>query len=328
MKYRWVIIVFVIVVFVILVDRVINNWHHKISAHETSSAVISSVAIPALRTILSDSTLSESERRQLMYGRELVAHTSKYFGPHGNIAHHSNGMNCQNCHLDAGTKSWGNSFAAVFATYPKYRSRSHSIQDLQARINDCFKRSLNGIPPDSNSREMNCMIAYINWVGKNVPKGTKPDYAGVSQIAYLERASDSAQGELIYKGLCQTCHKASGGGFLSADGKEYIYPPLWGDASYNDGAGLFRLSSMAAFLLNNMPFGKASHTGQVLTTEQAWDLAAFVNSKPRPHFLQIHDYPIVSEKPVDFPFGPYADQFSETRHKYGPYPAMLRKNHP
>ena len=62
--------------------------------------------------------------KQISYGRELVVHTAQYLGPQGSVAHLSNGMNCQNCHLDAGTKVLGNNYSAVFSTYPKFRERS------------------------------------------------------------------------------------------------------------------------------------------------------------------------------------------------------------
>ena len=31
------------------------------------------------------------------------------------------------------------------------------------------------------------------------------------------------------------------------------------------------------------------------------------------------DWPDISKKPVDPPFGPYVDVFSEQQHKYGPF---------
>jgi thiosulfate dehydrogenase len=68
----------------------------------------------------------------------------------------------------------------------------------------------------------------------------------------------------------------------------------------------------------NMPLG-ASHDSPQLTDEEAWDVAAFINSQPRPK-KDIHaDWPDVSKKPIDHPFGPFADAFSETQHKYGPF---------
>src|ERR1700694_295910 len=38
----------------------------------------------------------------IRYGKELVCHTADYLGPKGLVASISNGMNCQNCHIDGG----------------------------------------------------------------------------------------------------------------------------------------------------------------------------------------------------------------------------------
>jgi thiosulfate dehydrogenase len=106
------------------------------------------------------------------------------------------------------------------------------------------------------------------------------------------------------------------------DSSFYLYPPLWGPNSYNVSAGLFRLSRFASFVKNNMPFGLASHNSPQLTDEEAWDVAAFVNSQPRPEKFFSYDWPKKETKPVDHPFGPYADNFSEKQHKYGPFPPI------
>src|ERR1700754_4903427 len=74
-------------------------------------------------------SLPHNEEGDLVrYGRELVAHTAIYLGPKGTVAVKSNGMNCQNCHLEAGTKPWGNNYGGVASTYPKYRERSGLIE--------------------------------------------------------------------------------------------------------------------------------------------------------------------------------------------------------
>jgi thiosulfate dehydrogenase len=57
------------------------------------------------------------------------------------------------------------------------------------------------------------------------------------------------------------------------------------------------------------------------------DVAAFVVSQPRPHKAGLEkDFPDLAEKPVDAPYGPYLDGFSETQHKYGPF-APIRAAH-
>jgi len=104
---------------------------------------------------------------------------------------------------------------------------------------------------------------------------------------------------------------------------EYIYPPLWGEHSYNDGAGLYRLSSFASFVGNNMPFNQSTHEHPILSNEEAWDVAAFVNSQPRPHMDQHKDWPDITKKVFDVPYGPYADSFSEQQHRYGPFQPIV-----
>src|SRR5258708_3287515 len=82
----------------------------------------------------------------------------------------SNGMNCQNCHLEAGTKFFGNNYSAVASTYPKLRERSGTIESIEKRVNDCIERSLNGKAIGNDSKEMRAFVAYIKWVGKDVEK--------------------------------------------------------------------------------------------------------------------------------------------------------------
>jgi thiosulfate dehydrogenase len=263
------------------------------------------------------------EGRLIRYGRDLIANTALYLGPKGKKAAISNGMNCQNCHLDAGTKAWGNNYLAVWSTYPKYRDRSGAIETICRRVNDCLQRSLNGRPLDTASMEMQAIYAYFRWLGQEVPKGIKPKGAGITDLPWLDRAADTSRGRTVYLKNCSQCHGARGGGSFSADSTGYVYPPLWGEHSYNTGAGLYRISRLAGYVKDNMPPG-TSHNATRLSNEEAWDVAAFVNSQSRPQKNFPGDWPDISKKPVDHPFGPYADSFSTAQHKYGPYGGMLR----
>jgi thiosulfate dehydrogenase len=271
--------------------------------------------------------LPKSEYAELVrYGKNLIANTSFYLGPNGKVAALSNGMNCQNCHLDAGTKQWGNNYSAVFSTYPKFRERSGTVENIYKRVNDCIERSLNGKRVlDTNSHEMQAIKAYIEWLGKNVPKNLKPPGSGIKDLAFPDRAADPAKGRAVYQQSCARCHGANGEGLLNVDSSSYTYPPLWGKNSYTSAAGLFRLSRFAGYVKYNMPFD-APAKANPLTEEQAWDVAAFVNSQPRPQKKFKKDWPDITGKPVDYPFGPYADPFSEMQHKYGPFePIRLAK---
>lgn len=262
--------------------------------------------------------LAPEEKELVVYGRELIAHTSDYLGPKGSVNSISNGMNCQNCHLNAGTQPWGNNYFAVQSTYPKFRARSGSIENQIKRVNDCFERSLNGKALDSTSREMQAILAYIKWLGSDVEKGKIPKGSGIVKLKVLNRACDPVKGAEVYSAKCQSCHQANGGGLMSESGKSYIYPPLWGPHSYNTGAGLYRISNFAGYVKYNMPQGTTYEKPQ-LTDEEAWDVAAYVNSMPRPTKDLSKDWPKIGKKPFDHPFGPYADPFSEQQHKYGPF---------
>lgn len=271
--------------------------------------------------------VNEPNAEQIFYGRSLIKNTSLYLGPNGIVAQTSNGMNCQNCHLDAGTKAFGNNYSGVASTYPKFRERSGAMENIYKRVNDCFERSLNGKTLDTLGKEMQAIKAYIVWLGKDVKKGEKPKGAGLVELKYLDRPADVAMGQVVYVEKCLSCHGTKGEGKMNADNLAYQYPPLWGDHSYNDGAGLFRLSRFAGYVKANMPFG-ANHDNPQLTDEECWDVAAFVNSQARPKKDLSKDWPKISSKPVDHPFGPYADKFSEKQHKYGPFEpiAVLKKN--
>lgn len=281
-------------------------------------------AKPALWQAPEESTMPESEKEMILYGKELIKNTAHYLGPKGTVASMSNGMNCQNCHLDAGTKAWGNNYSAVASTYPKFRERSGAEEDIPKRVNDCFERSLNGKALEVDSKEMKAIVSYINFLGSNVQKGDKPDGSGITELAFLDRAADPEKGKLVYQNKCASCHMTNGEGMENADKTGYTYPPLWGKHSYNDGAGLFRLSRFAGYVKSNMPLG-ANHENPQLTDEEAWDVAAFVNSQDRPKKNIKKDWPHIEVKPIDHPFGPFHDGFSDEEHKYGPYKPIKAK---
>ncbi len=298
-----------------------NNESSKQKAAETTkdtAAVKAEWVAPDTNSIA-----ATNEGSLIRYGRDLIANTANYLGPKGSVAHVSNGMNCQNCHINAGAKPYGNCFSAVASTYPTFRPRSGKVESIEFRINDCMQRSLNGKTIDSLSKEMRAMVAYLKWIGKDVPKGVKPKGAGSEDLPFMERPADPVKGKLVFMANCQKCHQQNGEGLLKPDAVSYLYPPLWGPHSYNVGAGLYRLTKFAGFVKNSMPFG-ATHEKPQITNEEAWDVAAFVNSQPRPIKSFPQDWPKLETKSIDYPYGSYTDSFTEKQHKYGPF-APIKK---
>lgn len=321
-KSNWQLAIIVISITIVSISEIVKAIKQG-GTPAYNAAIKDSTWIPP--SLFTDNELQGEEREIVMYGEDIVANTARYFGPHGSVAQITNGMNCQNCHLNAGKKNWGNNYSAVFSTYPKFRDRSGSMESLYKRVSDCFERSLNGVAPDSNSKEYQAIYAYIKWLGKDVKKGEKPVGSGIEKLPFLDRAADPVKGKEVYTAQCKSCHGENGEGQLSINSKSYDYPPLWGEHSYNNGAGLFRLSNFAGYIKSNMPFNQATHASPKLSTEEAWDVAAYVNSQPRPAKDLSKDWPDISKKPFDHPFGPYADGFTETQHKFGPYQPIISR---
>ncbi|MEN0054246.1 MAG: c-type cytochrome [Mucilaginibacter sp.] len=288
-------------------------------ANQTSTQTIPADAwkAPAPSTIPAGKTGA-----MIRYGRELVMNTAKYLGPHGSVAHLSNGMNCQNCHLYAGTKLYGNDFASFMATSPKINPRSGKIISAAGRISECFQRSLAGTSPDTSKKEVQAILAYMRWVGKDVKKGQIPFGGGSERLPFMDKAANPALGKIVFMQKCKSCHGANGEGQLTADKISYTYPPLWGPHSYNDGASMFYIASLAGFVKNNMPYG-ATYQRPQLTNEESWNVAAFIDSQPRPHKDHHLDWTNLAKKRFDIPYGPYADSLSEKQHKYGPFKPIL-----
>jgi thiosulfate dehydrogenase len=190
-----------------------------------------------------------------------------------------NDLACQNCHLNAGLQPFAAPFVSTFATFPMLVD--DQVLTLTDRINGCMRRSLNGkdLPPDS--REMEALIAYFQFVGKGTPDGVRLAGMGLKSIKPPEQPPDSRRGQEVYAKLCANCHKEDGQGELRRGGIGYSIPPLWGDASFNAGAGMAKTAYAASYIHDNMPFGITYQT-PMLSVQQAWDVAAYIISKPHP----------------------------------------------
>lgn len=299
----------------VILAAVCFQCNNKTQPESNSTSEIANVYLPPDTTQIQRSP----EALLIRYGRELIVDTRKYLGPAGTVMRVSNRLNCQSCHLEAGAKAtaYGANFMGVAANYPLFRERSGRIETIQYRVNDCMIRSMNGKPLDTAGLEMRAIVAYILWMGKDVPVKTKPVNSKIEALPFMQRAADTVRGEKIYMSKCSLCHGTNGNGGYSVDSATY-YPPLWGTGSFNTAAGMYRISTLAGFIKNNMPFG-VSYGKSQLNNEECWDVAAYINSRPRPHKNFLNDWPEVRKKAIDHPFGPYADSFSEQQHKYGPF---------
>lgn len=270
------------------------------------------------------------EGDMIRYGYNLIKNTAFYIGPEGVSGNYlGNKMNCTNCHLDAGTRPYGFNFFSTHANYPQYRSRENAILTIEQRINNCVERPHNGNPLPLDSKEMIAIASYIKYLGQNVPVGTVMDGSGGVEIEFPERAADPKRGKKIYMKDCARCHMEDGSGKWLPDSSGYEYPPLWGKYAYQPGSSMFRVIKAARFIKANMPHDLAKWDKPYLLDQEAFDVAAYINSPE--HLRPIKggaDYNDIRTKYVDYPFGPYDDPFSEEQHKYGPFQEIIdyRKN--
>lgn len=232
-----------------------------------------------------------------------------------------NNLACANCHLKAGTQAGAASWIGITDRFPQFGGRSNKIGTLEDRINGCIERSMNGKILPSESQKLKAIVAYMEWLGAGLPEDRKKEFKGYAPINVPNTAVDLEKGKKVYSKECVLCHQENGQGVLHTDPKKgYQYPPLWGDDSYNNGAGMHRVITAAEFIKGNMPFGQATWDNPKLTDDEAFHVAGYINSFDRPKKKQTEkDYPDKKLKPVSTPYGPWADDFSAEQHKFGPF---------
>jgi len=225
-------------------------------------------------------------------------------------------IRCSNCHMNGGRSVDAAPLAGSYARFPKYLERAGTVIGLADRVNYCFTRSLAGTKLPADSREMQDILAYLAWLSRGVPLGEGKKLPGADGIASLpeQLQGDTARGRAVYGGKCAACHGADGSGNAAIPPG---VPALWGAKSFSVGASMARLSKSASFIWHNMPYG----AGRSLSPQEAYDVAAFVTSQPRP------DSP---GKENDWPNGgaPKDVPYATRGHAASAPPPLIRRGNP
>jgi thiosulfate dehydrogenase len=256
------------------------------------------------------------------YGRQLLRETAALLGPdHDDPDMRFSGsrLACASCHLATGAKPGTLSLFQAADRYPRFSGRDGGMGDLRDRINGCMQRSMNGRPLPRDSVEMIAMESYILSLADRFKASAESRREAVEPPSFVEpdRAASVNAGQAVFEQRCQICHGSDGAGLMATTDPSagYVFPPLWGPDSFNDGAGMHRVLTAARFIKARMPFGQPD-----LTDDEAYDVAAYINSQPRPAMQGLDvDYPDRALKPVDSPYPPYADPFPREQHRFGPF---------
>jgi thiosulfate dehydrogenase len=202
-------------------------------------------------------------------GREIFRHTRQ-----NAPAYVGNGLDCTNCHLDAGRLADSSPLWGAYGMYPQYRKKNGHVNSYGERLQGCFMYSMNGKAPPLDDKV--ALETYSYWMAQGAPLGVKLPGAGYPRVPTPARAPDYARGQAVFDRDCALCHGADGRGQKVAG--RYVFPPLWGADSFNWGAGMHELDKATAFIKANMPLGR----GGMLSDQDAWDVAMFMDAHERP----------------------------------------------
>lgn len=209
--------------------------------------------------------------KSVKLGEQIFTHTQEFAGKYV-----GNSLNCASCHLDAGRKANSSPLWAAYISYPAYRSKNGHVNTFAERMQGCFRYSMNGKAPPLGDPALVALETYAYWLAKGAPLGERVAGRGYPKLAAPAQKADFTRGGQVYAQHCALCHGADGQG-QSTDGKT-VFPPLWGEHSFNWGAGMHEIQNAAGFIKANMPLA----LGDTLTDQQAWDVATFMDSHERP----------------------------------------------
>ena len=242
-----------------------------------SIALTCLIQLIAARPISAQTPLDSSKPDELgavvLLGEDIVRNTIKHEKSKSYVG---NALNCTSCHLNNGRHPHAGTFLGTATAYPAWSPREKRVITLEDRVLNCFMRSCNGTRPPLGSEVSVAVTAYITSLSQDLPinmNRVRPVGPGAIKPLSINSSEASAKrGAALYATRCVDCHRADGQG-------DKENPPVWGEQSYNDGAGLASVDNLAAWLKVAMPLDEPN-----LTEEQALDIAAYVNSFARPHF--------------------------------------------
>jgi thiosulfate dehydrogenase len=218
-------------------------------------------------------------------------------------------LNCTSCHLDEGRRANAAPLTGAFARYPKYIDRTGAVVSMEDRVNYCMTRSLAGSRLPDDSREMQDILSYLAFMARGVPIGAHLSVEGMPAMRRL--MGDTVRGDSVYRTTCSRCHGTDGAGMAHLKA-----PALWGPKSFSIGASMARQERAASFIRYNMPLDRPG----TLSDRDAFDVAAFITSMPRPDLPnKARDWPF-GGAPVDVPYD------TKGHLAFRPPPLLTRKN--
>lgn len=267
----------------------------------------------------------------IAYGLKILTHTSEIVGPQApnpTLRYSRTNLNCVACHQPGesglpGTRKYSLPWTNVMNDYPTLDVKSMRIISLEDRI----LGMLGGGPVKmtKDSREMKAIMAYLTWLSSKAKPGMRMNGTGYFEAKLPTRAANPLAGKALYKVHCMACHGPKGLGMRRPNfdtGGGYLFPPIAGDDTYDDGGHMYMIPLLAKFIYTNMPLGVTPEKPK-LTRGEALDIAAYINSDlPRFHSLKRGEfYPNPLFRPKGFAIPKLFPNDPEAFHKakFGPF---------
>ncbi|WP_201588015.1 c-type cytochrome [Psychrobacter jeotgali] len=255
------------------------NTSEKLSADHSVSGLNIPTDSDGFFAPPSDSEIPDNE-----FGESIIRGREIFLNPGANATEFvGNSLACANCHLNAGQQANSAPMWAAAGMYPTYRGKNKMINTMEDRVNGCFTYSMNapnspsGGPPPKGHQVYKDLESYFHWLATGAPNRVDLPGSGYPALDEPEAGYDPVRGAKVFEARCAVCHGDEGEGRKDMNNR-YVFPPLWGPNSYNWGAGMHRVNTAAGFIYANMPLGLPYS----LSEQQAWDVAAYINSHERP----------------------------------------------
>lgn len=272
-----------------------------------------------------------AEGQRIREGMALLQQTTRLAGPLAqdpSKRYSRNNLNCINCHQAGpsglpGSKPYALPLVNVINDYPKLDPKSMKMVSLEQRVTGMFGKG--EVALTAQTPELQAILAYLRWLGSKAEPGMAMAGTGLKAVALPARAADPVQGGELFAARCAQCHGATGEGTPAADfasGGGYLFPPLAGDDTYDDGGHMYMVPLLTRFIHANMPPGSSADAPQ-LSVGKAYDIAAYINSElPRRHAPQrVGAYPDPAFRPAGFAIPEHFPNDPEgyRRARFGPF---------
>ena len=182
---------------------------------------------------------------------------------------------CSSCHRKEGTDLDALPLFGAAAAYPA--DVDGKVMTLEGRIGQCFATHLAGTVPPPGSPVVQALTIFVTSLSEGRRMTMSTTGTGPRALPAMQKEppfwskADAAAGQELYASKCSSCHGSDGSGGGG--------PAVWGSGAWSASSAMGKPAKLAAYVQKAM----APYAGNI-GDEQARDLAAYLDSRPRPGY--------------------------------------------